>query len=167
MEPDHTTYPALGQPGEQLRVFGRYLGASLAAHLLWETLQLPFYRLWSTGTLRQQVFAVVHCTIGDILISGVSLLMAMALFYRLSWPRTGAALVFAASLVFGICYTIFSEWLNVYVRESWAYSDLMSVVPMIGTGLAPLLQWLVVPTCAQWCAMGRRPWQDSPLDHDQ
>jgi hypothetical protein len=40
------------------------------------------------------------------------------------------------------------EWLNIVVRASWAYSDRMPVVPVIGTGLSPLLQWVVVPTVA-------------------
>ena len=167
MERAFTTHSTLGRPGERPQIFGHYLAASLVAQLLWETLQLPLYTLWSTGTVQQQVFAVVHCTIGDVLIAGASLLVAVALFGRLSWPRTGAASVFAASLALGISYTVFSEWLNVHVRESWAYSDLMPNVPMIGTGLAPLMQWLVVPTCALWRAIGRMPWNDAPLDRGQ
>ena len=117
--------------------------------------------------MRQQVFAIVHYTIGHVLIAGSSLLMAVALFARWSWPRTGAAPVFAASLALGIGCTVFSEWLNVDVRASWAYSDLMPIVPSIGANLAPLLLWLDVPTIALWSAMGRRPGRDEPLDHDQ
>ena len=65
-----------------------------------------------------------------------------------------------SSLAFGVGYTIYSEWLNISVRGSWTYSDLMPVVPVIGTGLAPLLQWFVVPTLALWIAIGREPWVD-------
>ena len=39
--------------------------------------------------------------------------------------------------VLGVAYTIYSEWLNVSVRRSWAYSSLMPTVPFIGTGLSP------------------------------
>ena len=136
----------------------RYLGVSLVAHLAWEILQLPLYTLWSTGTLRQQAFAVVHCTLGDAMIAGLSLLLALALFARATWPRAGVARVYWATLAFGVGYTIYSEWLNINVRGSWAYSDLMPVVPVIATGLAPLLQWFVVPTLALWVAIGRTPW---------
>ena len=52
------------------------------------------------------------------------------------------------ALIFGLGYTIFSEWLNVEVRGAWAYSARMPVVPIIGTGLAPLLQWLILPVVA-------------------
>ena len=64
-----------------------YLGVSLAAHVVWEILQLPLYTLWSTGTLRLQAFAVVHCTLGDAMIAGLSLLLALAAFARATWPR--------------------------------------------------------------------------------
>jgi hypothetical protein len=143
-----------------LQAVRRYLATSLVAHLGWEILQLPFYTLWSTGTLRQQAFAVIHCTLGDAMIAGLSLLLALAVFARATWPHAGVARVYVASLAFGVGYTIYSEWLNISVRGSWAYSDLMPVVPIIGTGLTPLLQWLVVPTLALWVAIGRAPWID-------
>jgi hypothetical protein len=140
-----------------LQALGRYLGVSIVANLVWESLQLPLYSLWATGTRREQAFAILHCTIGDALIVGLSLSAARALFARATWPGTGVARVYAGSLAFGVIYTIFSEWLNTSVRGSWTYSDLMPVVPGIGTGLAPLLQWFVVPTLAQWITVGRAP----------
>ena len=142
------------------RALRLYFGASLVAHVVWEILQLPLYTLWSTGTARQQAFAVLHCTLGDAMIAGLSLLLALALFARATWPHASVARVYCASLAFGAGYTIYSEWLNISVRGSWAYSDLMPVVPGIGTGLAPLLQWVVVPTLALWVAIGRAPWGD-------
>ena len=143
----------------------RYLGVSIVANLVWEILQLPLYTLWATGTRREQAFAVLHCTIGDAMIAGLSLLAALALFARAAWPRAGVARVYAGSLAFGVVYTIFSEWLNTSVRGSWTYSDLMPVVPVMGTGLAPLLQWFVVPTLAQWIAVGSAPWIDQESEH--
>ena len=145
----------------------RYLGASIAGHLLWETLQLPLYTLWTSGTFKQKAFAVFHCSLGDVMISGLTLLAALALFARANWPRSGMGAVFAASVSFGIIYTIYSEWLNVNVRGSWSYSDLMPVVPVIGTGLAPLIQWLIVPALAMWFAIGRPPWRDDCPDEDR
>lgn len=51
------------------------------------------------------------------------------------------------------------------VRESWAYSDLMPVVPFIETGLSPLLQWLIVSLVALWLARraAQREGHPSPL----
>jgi hypothetical protein len=57
-------------------------------------------------------------------------------------------------LAFGLGYTVVSEWLNIVVRRSWAYSSLMPVVSLFGfgIGLSPLLQWIVVPTLALYAA---------------
>jgi hypothetical protein len=44
--------------------------------------------------------------------------------------------------------------MNVYVRRTWAYSELMPVVP-VGSyeiGLSPLVQWIMVPAAAFWAA---------------
>jgi hypothetical protein len=53
-----------------------------------------------------------------------------------------------AALILGAAYTIFSEWLNVEIRHSWSYTAAMPVLPWLGTGLTPLLQWLIVPALA-------------------
>ena len=101
----------------------------LSRNLVWESLQLPLYTIWTTGTGKQQAFAVLHCTVGDAMIAGLSLLVALALFARTTWPSAGVLRVYVASLALGVVYTIYSEWLNTSVRGSWAYSDLMPVVP--------------------------------------
>ncbi len=43
----------------------------------------------------------------------------------------------------GFGYTVFSEWYNVYRVGAWAYAE--SMPRILGIGLTPLLQWLVVP----------------------
>ena len=93
-------------PGDWLRALRLYLGVSIAAHVVWEILQLPLYTLWSTGTLKQQAFAVVHCTLGDAMIAGLSLLLALALFARATWPRASVVRVYWACLAYGAGYTI-------------------------------------------------------------
>jgi hypothetical protein len=148
-----------------LQALRRYLGVSIVANLAWEVLQLPLYTLWTTGTRQEQAFAVLHCTIGDAMIAGLSLCAALARFAHAAWPSGGVARVYAGSLAFGVVYTIFSEWLNTSVRGSWTYSDLMPVGPAIGTGLAPLQQWFVIPTLAQWIALSRAPWIDQEAEN--
>ena len=133
----------------------RYLIASLVLNLVWEVLQLPLYTLWQTGTYQQQAFAVLHCTIGDIMIAGLTLLIALSLLAQPEWPQLGAGRIWLATLLLGIGYTIYSEWINVTERANWAYSEWMPIVPLIGVGVSPLLQWLIVPTLAYRFALGR------------
>ena len=47
-------------------------------------------------------------------------------------------------LAAGLGFTVFSEWVNVYVTGAWDYQPTMPLVA--GIGLTPLLQWVVVPT---------------------
>ena len=129
-----------------LQTVRRYLGVSLTANFVWEVLQLPLFTLWTTGTVRQQAFAVFHCTIGDVMIAALSLLAALSLVAQPNWPRSSARRVYLLSLTVGLGYTIYSEWVNTSVRGSWAYSEWMPVLPLLGTGLSPLMQWLIVPT---------------------
>lgn len=135
----------------------RYLLASVGLHLVWEVLQLPLYTIW-TEAIPRQAFAVIHCTLGDLMIAGLSLLAALALIATPKWPRSGARTVWLLLLAFGLGYTIYSEWMNVNVRGSWAYAPMMPTLPVIGTGLSPLLQWVFVPTAALWFAMATPPW---------
>ena len=83
-----------------------------------------------------------------MLIALGALALAAACFAVAAWPKRRERAVAAATLVFGLAYTVLSEWVNVTVRETWAYAEAMPRVPPIGTGLAPLLQWLVVPLLA-------------------
>ncbi len=68
------------------------------------------------------------------------------------WPVQRFVPVAVLAITFGVLYTVFNEWLNVDMRGSWAYSDHMPIVPPLGTGLSPLLQWIVVPVIGFWWA---------------
>jgi hypothetical protein len=105
-----------------------YLATVAGADLVWETLHLPLYTLWRTGTVGEKIFAVVHCTFGDLLIALATLALALILVGHRDWPARRFTQVAALTLFFGLGYTIFSEWLNVIVRKSWAYSSLMPVI---------------------------------------
>ncbi len=136
----------------------RYLVASFVFHLVWEVVQLPLYTIWS-APIAKQAFAVVHCSVGDVMIAGLGLLVVLAFAGMSDWPRSGSRQVWIFLLIIGVGYTLYSEWLNVSVRLSWAYAPLMPTLPFLGTGLSPLLQWLVVPTCVQRIVLGQWPWE--------
>jgi hypothetical protein len=135
-------------PADWHRVLRRYFVLSVFLHLGWELLQLPLYTMWATDPLLKQAFAVGHCTIGDAMIAGLTLLIALSVAGNSHWPAERWRAVWITTVVLGMTYTIYSEWLNINVRGNWAYAASMPTLPFIGTGLAPLLQWLVVPSLA-------------------
>ena len=96
---------------------------------MWEVAQAPLYSIWTSSTFRDKVFAAIHCVLGDMIIAGSALLGALVLVGSPSCPCERWLPVFAAALAGGIGYTVHSEWLNTTVRQGWAYSPLMPVMP--------------------------------------
>ena len=133
-------------------VLRRYVLFSAAGHLVWETGHIPLYTIWVDGTWGEIIFAIVHCTGGDLLIAMSAMLLALFIVGDATWPLSRSRRVLIVALVFGVGYTIFSEWLNIVIRAAWAYREIMPVVPIIDAGLTPLLQWIVVPTVAYFAA---------------
>lgn len=117
----------------------------LLANLVWESGQLPLYTLWVTGPPEDLAFAVAHCTMGDLLIAMATLALSLITVGASDWPDAHLVRVAVMTTVLGVVYTIFSEWLNVSVRASWAYSPEMPLLPFLHTGLSPVLQWLLLP----------------------
>jgi hypothetical protein len=133
-----------------LSAIRRYLAVIALGNLVWEFAHMPLYTLWQIGTAGEIFFAVIHCTGGDVIIATVSLVLAILISGRSAWPRGRFLRVAATTVILGLSYTVFSEWLNVEIRRSWAYSDLMPTVPWLGVGLTPLAQWLVIPGLGFW-----------------
>jgi hypothetical protein len=63
---------------------------------------LPLYTLWRTDTTHDQLFAVIHCTLGDILIALTCLVIALILAGHRAWPVQHFAQVAILTLFFGL-----------------------------------------------------------------
>lgn len=135
-----------------LTIVRRYVVAIGLGNLAWEFAQLPLYTIWHKGTWGDIVFAVLHCTGGDLLIASSALLGALVVAGDRDWPYTRFRITATVAVIVGVAYTIFSEWLNTEIRGSWAYTEWMPTLPLIGSGIAPLAQWFLVPPLAFWWA---------------
>lgn len=133
-----------------LRALRIYLSASVILHFAWEVLQLPLYTIWRSGTFGEIAFAILHCTTGDLMIASLSLLIALLVVGNLEWPYERFFAVMVTALGVGISYTVYSEWMNTTVRKTWEYSELMPTIPLLGVGLSPLMQWIVIPAISFW-----------------
>ncbi len=141
---------ALLMGGGRVAAFGLYLAASALAHLVWELVQLPLYTIGQAGTFRSQAFAIVHCTVGDVIIATWALLVALVVTASPAWPHARQLSVAVTTMAIGLVFTGYSEWQNVYVKQTWAYSPMMPTVNIggIAIGLSPLAQWVIVPALA-------------------
>lgn len=130
----------------------RYLAVIAVGDLTWEAAHLPLYTVWTDGTTRDNLVAVAHCTAGDLLIALCSWAFAIIVAGRSGWPAEASGRVAMLTFAAGLTYTGYSEWLNAIVKRSWTYSELMPVIPGLGLGWSPMVQWIVIPTLALWFA---------------
>jgi len=129
----------------------KLLMLALPLELLWEIAQFPLYDVWHQNDWGYILYGLAHCTLGDLLILLV-LYEAIALLNRnRTWFMTNTALT--SGLLFtllGASYTIYSEIMNVRIKGTWGYTDLMPIVPIVDIGGMPFLQWLLVPPILLW-----------------
>ncbi len=137
-----------------LSAIRRYLLTSLLGHAVWEVLQLPLFTLWFEAPAKQIAFATLHCLGGDLAIGTSALMGALLLAGRPFWPEEGTRAVAGWAWAFGLAYTAWSEYSNAIVRRTWTYADAMPLVPGLGIGLTPVLQWALIPALALFAASG-------------
>jgi len=120
----------------------RLVAWGFALNAVWEALQSPLYADFGRP-IGYLLWTRLHCTGGDVLILLAAFWGTALLFRARFWAsRRGfpAAVVFVLA---GFVYTAWSEIHNTQVSVTWAYAPEMPQI--YGVGLAPLLQWLVIP----------------------
>lgn len=134
-----------------------YLPWIAVLNLAWEIAHAPLYTLWREAAAQYIAFSVVHCTLGDVLIAAAALVVALTV------GREGAPAVWrwrrlaAITVLAGLAYTIFSEWMNITLLRSWTYAEAMPTFGIAGfeIGLTPLAQWLLLPPTALYLSRAR------------
>ena len=118
---------------------------SFVLHFVWEFLQVPTYAGMATLPHWEGVKVCTSATVGDVGFALTAFWATSAAARSRAWiadPRPWQIVLFVAV---GVGLTVGFEYYYTEVSERWNYSDLMPLVPPFGTGLSPLMQWLVVP----------------------
>lgn len=129
-----------GMPEWSIAVSGFFL------NFFWEMTQSAWYADVARKTYEDILVSRLHCTLGDVAILLVAYWIAAGLARDRYWVTALRPSDLAAFTGLGLGYTIVSEWVNVDLRSAWGYAETMPRLPWIGTGLAPVLQWLILPT---------------------
>ncbi len=121
------------------------IASAFFLNFFWEMVQSPLYDDVHRKTYGEILVSRLHCTLGDVLILlGAYWIVALAKRDRL-WVTDLRLRDVAGFTFLGLGYTVVSEWVHVDLRGSWGYGAAMPRVPWIGTGLAPFIQWLLLP----------------------
>lgn len=92
--------------------------------------------------------AVRICTqasLGDGVISLLAFWSAAAVVRSRRWFIALTSKPLLTYFAVGIVITVVMEWLATGPLDRWQYAAAMPQLPMLGTGLLPLLQWTLLP----------------------
>ncbi|MBT8128909.1 MAG: hypothetical protein KJP10_02875 [Gammaproteobacteria bacterium] len=148
--PARPTQPQLPQrkwlsiPELQLLMF------SLPLELLWEIAQFPLYTVWQEGEWSYILYGLAHCTLGDLLILLVTFWIVALLNRNRYWYNSNILVNGFLFTLLGLGYTIYSEIVNVSIKGTWDYTELMPIIPVIEIGGMPFMQWVLVPPVLLW-----------------
>ena len=142
--PAHLQSKIIFVPEIQLVMFG------LPLQILWEIAQFPLYTVWHEGDWGYILYGLAHCTLGDLLIMLTCYWLVALLNRSRYWYRTNILVNGFLYTLLGLGYTIYSEMLNVNIKGTWDYTDLMPVIPVIEIGGMPFMQWVLIPPITLW-----------------
>ena len=125
---------------------------ALLLNFAWEVLQAPLFVGVADTRFVDVIKGCAQATVGDMVImliahAGISLVARSR-----HWVLTPSRRQLAGFSAIGVSITVVIEWLATHGRwvSSWNYAPSMPVVPGLGIGLAPLLQWVILPLLVVW-----------------
>lgn len=137
----------LNQPETNILIFAFLL------NFPWEFLQAPLFKEMTDATHWEAVKVCTRATIGDAAIMLIAYSSVAAGGLNRWWFKKPRWLEMTAFIALGVIITIAIEYLATRTEHwagAWEYSTSMPTLPFLGTGLTPLLQWILLPPIAIW-----------------
>ena len=122
---------------------------SFLLNFVWEFLQVPFFAGMKTMTHWDGTLMCLQATGGDVVITLVAF-WSVSVFMGRSWIRHIRLRRLLGFVGIGLIITIAAEWVSVEQLGRWAYAPAMPRLPLIGTGLLPVAQWLLISPVGAW-----------------
>lgn len=123
---------------------------SFLLSFLWETQQMPFYRVPSELSCFDMTRNCTLATVGDVGISLVSFWTVAAISKSRQWVHQPSWRQISIFTLVGVVITVVFEALATGPLGVWAYAESMPTLPFLGTGLVPLSMWLLMPPLTIW-----------------
>ncbi len=118
---------------------------SFVFHFVWEFVQVPTYAGMAEMAHWPATLFCARATVGDVGFALTAYWITSFAAQSRFWFRTPQRWQIALFLAVGIALTVAFEWYYINISGYLVYSDLMPLVPPFGTGLSPLVQWILVP----------------------
>lgn len=138
----------LDMPELNVALFGALL------NFPWEMWQAPLYEGMAEASHLSAVTRCSWATLGDAVILVLAFAAVSMRAHSRNWvlqpTRMQAAMFVAAGLAVTLVLELIATRLDLPIW-TWRYAAAMPVLPLLGVGVAPLAQWLVVPLATLWC----------------
>ena len=119
-------------------------------NLVWELAQVPLFADMPSAKHWHAILVCGRATLGDVAIALTSFWAVAASTHTRAWVLRPTAGQLTGFVTAGVLLTIVMEWLATKVLGRWTYAETMPVIPLLGVGLSPVLQWLVLPPIVVW-----------------
>ena len=125
---------------------------ALLLNFAWEILQAPLYAGMAGMPHAQVTMACLQATFGDMVIMLLAYGAVAAVSRSRHWIVAASGWQLSWFIAIGLVITAGIEWLATrgHWVQSWSYLPAMPLVPGTGIGLAPLLQWVLLPLLTVW-----------------
>ncbi|AFZ33500.1 hypothetical protein B1A85_16200 [Chroococcidiopsis sp. TS-821] len=123
---------------------------SFLLSFFWEVQQMPFYQVPSELSCFGMIRNCTLATVGDVGIVLTSFWVVAARSKSRQWVRQPSLRQISVFTLVGVLITVIFEGLATRWLGIWTYADFMPIVPILGTGLLPLLMWLLIPPLIIW-----------------
>lgn len=118
---------------------------SFCLHYVWEFLQVPTYAGMADLNHWEGIKICTSATIGDVGFALTAFWVTALAARSRRWIVESKPWQLGLFMAVGIGLTVGFEYYYTEISLRWTYSELMPRVPPFGTGLSPLIQWIVVP----------------------
>ena len=129
----------LNAPEINISIFGFLL------NFIWEIWQAPLFQGMDNLTHFE---ATIHCTLaslGDVVILLVAFWLIALTARSRSWIIHPKPIQVTGFIAIGIVITVVVEAIAIHVLNRWQYATAMPTLPILGTGITPIFQWLIIP----------------------
>ena len=123
---------------------------SFLLNFFWEIQQMPFYQIPAEFSHSDMTRNCTLATVGDVGISIAAFWTVAVISKSRQWFHQPRRWQVSSFILVGVVITVVFEALATGMFNAWKYAALMPTLPFLGTGLLPLLQWILVPPIILW-----------------
>lgn len=111
---------------------------------------MPFYQTPAEFSHLDITRNCTLATVGDVGISIAAFWAVAVISKSRQWFHQPRRWQISSFILVGVVITVVFEALATGALNSWQYAALMPTLPFLGTGLLPLLQWVLIPPITIW-----------------